>query len=55
MKKNVAALALLVAGAILQVPLAAQPSQPFVRDLKIPIDDDYTKKIKEYTTEPFFS
>jgi Zinc carboxypeptidase len=55
MKKNVAALALLLAGAILQLPLAAQPSQPFVRDLKIPIDDDYTKKIKEYTTEPFFS
>jgi hypothetical protein len=55
MKKNVAVLALLVAGAILQVSLAAQPSQPFVRDPKIPIDDDYTKKIKEYTTEPFFS
>ena len=55
MKKSVA-LALLVAGALLQSPLAAQqPSQPFVRDPKIPIDDDYTKKIKEYTTEPFFS
>src|SRR5471030_2287608 len=31
------------------------PSQPFARDPRIPIDEDYTKKIKEYTTEPFFS
>jgi Zinc carboxypeptidase len=31
------------------------PTQPFVRDPKIPIDEDYTKKIKEYTTEPYFS
>ena len=55
MKKSIA-LALIVAGGVLQSPLAAQqPSQPFVRDPKIPIDDDYTKKIKEYTTEPFFS
>ena len=64
MKKSVA-LALLVAGVCLQSPLAAQqakpaaspmsPSQPFLRDPKIPIDDEYTKKIKEYTTEPFFS
>src|SRR5476649_2293429 len=64
MKKSVA-LALVVAGVSLQSPLSAQqakaavspmsPSQPFVRDPKIPIDDDYTKKIKEYTTEPFFS
>ena len=56
MKKSLA-LALLVTGAILQSPLAAQqakipaspmsPSQPFVRDPKIPIDE-------EYTTEPFF-
>jgi hypothetical protein len=63
MKKSLA-LALLVTGAILQSPLAAQkanapaspmtPSQPFVRDPKIPIDEEYTKKIKEYTTEPFF-
>jgi hypothetical protein len=65
MKKFVT-LALIVAGACLQSPsLAAQPgksatapmsfSQPFVRDPKIPIDDEYTRKIKEYTTEPFFS
>jgi Zinc carboxypeptidase len=64
MKKSLA-LALLVAGACLQSPLGAQqakpaaspmsPSTPFLRDPKIPIDDEYTKKIKEYTTEPFFS
>ena len=54
MKKYVA-LALLVAGAVLQSPLAAQQAQPFVRDPKIPVDAEYTKKIKEYTTEPFFT
>jgi hypothetical protein len=65
MKKSVT-LALIVAGACLQSPsLSAQqgnrvaapmsPAQPFVRDPKIPIDEEYTKKIKEYTTEPFFS
>src|SRR5213078_5413554 len=26
----------------------------FTRDPKIPIDEEYTAKIKEYTTEPFF-
>src|SRR5438128_12107450 len=70
MKKSFAArgllaLALVVAGAFLQSPLGAQQaktpaspmsySQPFVRDPRIPIDEEYTKKIKEYTTEPFFS
>ena len=55
MKKSVA-LTLLAAGVFLQSPLAAQqPGQPFVRDSKIAIDEDYTRKIKEYTTEPFFS
>jgi hypothetical protein len=29
--------------------------QPFVRDPKIPVDQEYTAKIKEYTTETFFS
>ena len=63
MKKSVA-LAIVVAGLCLQSPVSAQqgkapaspmsPSQPFVRDPKIPIDEEYTKKIKEYTTEPFF-
>jgi hypothetical protein len=65
MTKSVA-LALIAAGACLQSSaLSAQQgksatapmssSQPFVRDAKIPIDEEYTKKIKEYTTEPFFS
>src|SRR3954449_1725879 len=54
MKKTVA-LALIVAGAFLQFPVAAQQAQPFVRDPKIPVDAEYGKKIKEYTTEPFFS
>ena len=34
--------------------VSAQQTPPFVRDPKIAIDDDYTKKIKEYTTQPFF-
>src|SRR3954469_7077867 len=53
MKKTVA-LALIVAGAFLQFPVAAQQAQPFVRDPKIPVDAEYGKKIHEYTTEPFF-
>lgn len=32
----------------------AQPTQPFVRDQKIAVDEEYTKKIKEYTTLPVF-
>lgn len=32
----------------------AQPA-PYARDLKQAIDEDYTKKIREYTTEPFFT
>src|SRR6185436_15466965 len=47
-------LAVVAAGAMLQSPLSAQAPQPFVRDPKIAIDADYTKKIREYTTEPFF-
>ena len=47
--------AILIAVVLLQSPLAAQQSQPFVRDPKIPIDAEYTKKIKEYTTETFFT
>jgi len=30
-------------------------TQAFVRDPKIPIDQEYTAKIKEYTTQPFFA
>jgi hypothetical protein len=54
MKKYVA-LALVVAGATLPPSLAAQQAQPFVRDPKIAIDAGPTRKIKEYTTEPFFT
>jgi hypothetical protein len=34
--------------------VSAQQAPTFVRDPKIPIDEEYTKKIKEYTTQPFF-
>src|SRR5881394_4168060 len=54
MNKSVA-MAVVVAGAVLQSPIIAQQTQSFARDPKIAIDEDYTKKIKEYTTEPFFS
>ena len=53
--KTSLALALLATAALLQAPIAAQQTQPFVRDPKVPIDSDYTAKIKEYTTEPFFN
>src|SRR6185295_2740333 len=53
--KKYLALMLLTVGAILQSPLAAQQTQPFVRDPKIAIDAEYTQKIKEYTTQPFFN
>ncbi len=63
--KQYVALAIITVGAVLQPPLAAQQSripapptpytQTFVRDPKIPIDEEYTAKIKEYTTQPFFT
>jgi len=42
---------------IATVSLVAQspPGAPFVRSPAIAIDEDYTKKIKEYTTAPYFS
>src|SRR5215467_7987943 len=49
------ALAFAATVALLQSPLAAQQAPPFVREQRIPIDADYTAKIKEYTTEPFFN
>src|SRR5438309_6932084 len=49
MKKTIA-LAFVVAASS---SLVAQ--QTFVRDPKVPIDQQYTAKIKEYTTEPFFT
>src|SRR3954462_3614586 len=55
MKKFVV-LAFAAAAALFQSPIAAQQqAQPFVRDPKIAIDAEYTAKIKEYTTEPFFN
>src|SRR5579863_1547481 len=38
---------------ILALPLLAQPK--LGRDATQPIDEEYTKKIREYTTEPFFN
>ncbi len=58
------AFAVAITAALLQPSLAAQqPGQPapaasiqtFVRDPKVPIDEEYTRKIKEYTTEPYFT
>ena len=49
----------LVLPAILALPLLAQPSVTVPlkpgRDANQPVDDDYTKKIREYTTETFFN
>ena len=36
-------------------PPSAGTPQPFVRDPRIPVDAEYTAKIKEYTTQPFFA
>jgi len=44
---------LLVVSLILSTPLAAQPRPG--RSAAQPIDEEYTKKILEYTTEPFFN
>src|SRR5262245_19077156 len=52
MKSHVAR-TLLIAVALLELPLVAQ--QSFVRDPKIAVDEEYTKKIKEYTSQPFFT
>src|SRR5580658_3885575 len=38
---------------ILALPLLAQPRP--ARDATQSVDEDYTKKIREYTTEPFFN
>src|ERR1051325_7456041 len=39
--------------AVLAAPLFAQPRP--ARDANQPVDEEYTKKIREYTTEPFFN
>ncbi len=44
---------LLVVPVILALPLLAQPRP--ARDASQPADEEYTQKIREYTTEPFFN
>jgi hypothetical protein len=48
-----------LAGALLTVATATgisqSPSNPYARDTKQPVDEAYTKKLKEYTTAPFFT
>src|SRR5262245_61200915 len=39
---------------LLSAPLA-NAQYKLARDTSQPIDDEYTKKIREYTTEPFFN
>src|SRR6202521_2799496 len=51
--------ALYIVPAILTISLFGQPSATILirpgRDAAQPVDDEYTKKIREYTTEPFFN
>jgi Zinc carboxypeptidase len=35
--------------------ISQSPSNPYARDAKQPADEAYTQKLKEYTTEPFFT
>src|SRR5436853_6599523 len=44
----------IVAASMATVAIGQQPA-PFVRDSKVPVDAEYTAKIKEYTTQPFFT
>jgi Zinc carboxypeptidase len=59
--KNLSTLAaiLVAVAAPLVTPLLAQPSATVllkpIRDANQPVDDEYTKKIREYTTESFFN
>src|SRR5436190_2944956 len=47
--------AALVAGLSAATIVAQSTTSSFVRDPKIAIDAEYTAKIKEYTTQPFFN
>src|SRR4030095_1078751 len=40
---------------VVALTVAAGAQTTFVRDPKIAVDEDYTRKIKEYTTQPFFT
>ena len=44
---------LLAVPLVLALSLSAQPRP--ARDASQPVDEEYTKKIREYTTEPFFN
>jgi len=48
-----------ISALLVALPLFSQPAANILlkpgHDLSQPIDDDYTKKIREYTTEPFFN
>src|SRR5512144_325364 len=46
-----------VATLLVAAAMATTFAQPptFVRDPKIAIDEEYTRKIREYTTQPFFT
>ena len=50
---------LVLAGALVAVTGSTgtmqSPANPYARDAKQPVDEAYTKKLKEYTTEPFFT
>ena len=46
--------AALVAGAVTGAA-AQSPANPYARAARQPVDEAYTKKIKEYTTAPYFS
>ena len=50
---------LVLAGALIALTgstgTTQSPANPYARDAKQPIDEAYTKKLKEYTTEPFFT
>src|SRR5882757_8650939 len=50
-------LRLLVAGAVFvcTFAVAIQAQNKLGRAPNVPVDEEYTKKIKEYTTEPFFN
>src|ERR1700687_2136092 len=44
---------------VVSLPLSSQPSANIFlkpgHEASQPVDDEYTKKIREYTTEPFFN
>src|SRR5579872_6549090 len=40
---------------LFQVAAAQSPALKLARDPSQPVDEEYTKKIREYTTEPFFN